>query len=220
MREKPFILGVNGSPNRNGHVSAMLARVLKHAKRYGARVRTAHLADYEILPHSGRLGSKWYREKTRDDMSQLHSLVLKADGIVFASPTHWFSMSSHMKLFIDRLTSLEDFNFLLEGKVVGFVVYGPQGGALNNAMLLMMIASSMGMVIPPYAAVFDEGRGDRWLSREYGLLAKNIVQQIKAGKTLKLNWGYPNESYILSPIELIKKPAKRKRKSRPELKRR
>lgn len=86
----------------------MLATALAEAKKSGASVKTVNLADYKILPHSGKLNPKSYKEKTKDDMAQLQEFVLKADGIIFASPTHWFSSSSLMKLFMDRLTSLED----------------------------------------------------------------------------------------------------------------
>jgi len=98
-REKVFILGVNGSPRKDGRVVKMLEKVLKSAGKRGARVKTIHLVDYKILPHSGRLNQKVYIERTKDDMPYLQRLVLQADGVVFASPTHWFNVSSLMKLF-------------------------------------------------------------------------------------------------------------------------
>lgn len=184
---KPFILLVNGSPRKGVHVSNMLSNVRQCLEKRGAKIKTIHLTNYKILPPDGRLNEKIAIEKTRDDMSKLQRLALRADGIVFATPTHWFNVSSLMKLFLDRLTSLEHYGFLLEGKVAGFLVYGPQGGALNAAMLLVMTANHMGMVIPPYAAIFDEGRGDKWIKKEYDVLAKNILQQIHAWKELQLN---------------------------------
>lgn len=203
--EKPLVLIIQGSPNKNGRVAEMATSVAVALRQYGAETRLIHLTNYKILPHSGKLNPKIFIERTKDDMPALQRLVLKADGIVFATPTHWFNMSSMMKLFIDRLTSLEHYNFLLEGKVAGFVSYGPQGGAVNALMLLIMFASQMGMVIPPYAAVFDEGRKDQWVKKDLSLLAKNMVQQIKAGKDGEINWGYPGAKYKTSPIELIPK---------------
>lgn len=201
--DKPFILGINGSPRKDGHVGRMLALVLQEAEKYGAHTERIDLVDHTILPHDGKLNSEKYQAETADDMPELEKSVLAADGVVFASPTHWFNVSSRMKLFLDRLTSLEDYNFLLEGKVAGFVVYGPQGGALNCAMLMTMVANHMGMVIPPYAAIFDEGRKDDWLDKEYEILAKNMIQQINASKKMQLNLGYPDVVYKRSPIELL-----------------
>lgn len=203
--KKILILGVNGSPNKTGRVAGMLKRAMAAAKRRGARTKLINLCDYKILPHSGKLDRKIYIEKTKDDMPKLQKLVLEADGIIFATPSHWFNMSSLMKLFLDRLTSLEHYNFLMEGKVAGFITYGPQGGALNAAMMLTMTANHMGMAIPPYAAIFDEGRRDRWIAREYDVLAKNMIQQIRAWEKLKLNWGYHDAKYKISPIELLPK---------------
>src|SRR3989338_2403296 len=170
---KPFILGINGSPKKNGTVFVMLKKVLAEAGKRGAKTQIINLADYKILPHSGKLDEKIYIEKTNDDMSKLQELVLHADGIVFATPTHWFNVSSLMKLFLDRLTSLEHYGFLLEGKSAGIVTYGPQGGALNSAMQILMILSQWGMSVPPYACLFDEGRKEKWFEDDLKLLAKN-----------------------------------------------
>lgn len=200
---KPFILGINGSPRKDGKVSEMLDLALGEVKKGGARVQKINLCSYKILPPNGKLDTKKYIENTHDDMPKLQKLVLKADGIIFATPTHWLNMSSLMKLFTDRLTCLEDYNFLMEGKVAGFITYGPQGGAMNAATILTMVANHMGMAIPPYAAIFDEGREDKWLDKEYAVLAKNMINQIRAWKELKLNWGYLDAKYKMSPIELL-----------------
>lgn len=190
---QPFILGINSSPHKNGHTASLLKRAIEEINKLGAATRIVHLTDYKILPHSGQLDPDITIEDTADDMPELQKLVLSADGIIFASPTHWFAPSSLMKLFLDRLTSLEVGGFLLEGKVVGIIAYGPEGGALNNAMLMAMIVNQHGMIVPPYCAIFDEGREDEWLKREYEVLAKNIVQQIETNKKLGLHWGYPEE---------------------------
>lgn len=181
----------------------MLDRALAEMVKLEAEVQRIDLCDYKILPHNGELNPEKYIEDTDDDMPELQKLVLKADGIIFATPTHWLNMSSLMKLFTDRLTSLEDYNFLLEGKAAGFITYGPQGGAMNAAMILTMVANHMGMAVPPYAAIFDEGRNDKWLEKEYAVLAKNMLNQIRAWKELGLNWGYPDAKYKTSPIELL-----------------
>jgi multimeric flavodoxin WrbA len=198
---KPLILGINGSPVKNSKVSKMLAEVLLAAKKRGTTVKQVNLSDYKILPHSGILNEKIYLEKTKDDMQKLQKLILQADGVVFATPTHWFHVSSLMKLFLDRLTSLEHYNFLLEGKVTGFITYAPQGGGVNAAMNMMMITSQMGMLVPPYATVFDEGRNDKWLKPALGLLAKNMLSMIELSK--KSNWDYDKSKYKHSPIELL-----------------
>jgi len=188
----------------------MAKEVLSEARKLGAKVRLVHLANYKILPHSGKLGKRKFIENTKDDMPKLQDLVLQADGIVFATPTHWFNVSSLMKLFVDRLTSLEEYGFLMEGKAAGFITYGPEGGALNPAMLLMITANQMGMAVPPYAAIFDENRNDRWIKKAPQVLAKNMIYYIGAWKGMKINWGFLKEDYEVSPIELLPKKIGRK----------
>jgi multimeric flavodoxin WrbA len=203
-----LILGVNGSPNKKGYVAKLLATAMREAERRGAETKTVHLADFKILPPSGKLNPKVYLETTKDGMPRLQRLVLEADGIIFATPTHWFNMSSLMKIFVDRLTALEDYGFLLEGKAAGVISYGPQGGGFNAALSLAAPLIQMGLSIPPYGLIFDEGRRDGWVNDDLKLLAKNMLLQISAGRELKLNWGYPGEKYEVSPRELLKKKKK------------
>lgn len=198
---RPQILGINGSPNKKGRVGKMLTQSLDEAKRLGAQVESINLADYKILSHSGVLNNKIYLEKTKDDMGKLIKKVLTAEAIIFATPTHWFNVSSLMKLFLDRLTSLEHYNFLLEGKTAGIITYGPQGGGLNSAMNLLMILNQWGMSVPPYGTLFDEGRGEQWMKDDLKLLAHNILKQIEIGR--ETNWGYKNSKYKTRPTELL-----------------
>lgn len=198
--KQPFIIGVNGSPHK-GHTRGLLELVLDEAEKHGAKVKIIDLANHRILLHPGKLNSKKFQDSIKDDMLKLQKDILKADGIIFASPTHWFNMSGLMKIFLDRLTSLEHFGFLLEGKIGGIIAYGPEGGALSNAVIMAMTVNQMGMLIPPYGIIFDEGRKDKWVKNDCRLLGKNIIQQIKV--VGHINWGYPNEKYKTSPTELI-----------------
>ncbi|MEK7212296.1 MAG: flavodoxin family protein [Patescibacteria group bacterium] len=207
-----MIVGLNGSPNKKGRVASMLAQVMREAEKHGTKTRVIHLADQRILPHSGKLNPKTHVENTKDDMPKLQKLVLAADGIIFASPTHWFNVSTPMKAFLDRLTSLEHYGFLLEGKVAGIITYGPQGGALNAALAMLAPLIHMGLSIPPYGLVFDEGRQEKWVKDDLKLLAKNVLLQVKAQKELGLKWGYAHEKYKTSPIELLPANLKKRKK--------
>ncbi len=198
---KPLILGINGSPIKSGRVAKMLNQTLSEIKKLGGEARLVNLSDYKILPHNGILNNKIYLDKTKDDFVKLAKQVLAADAIIFATPTHWFNVSSLMKLFLDRLTSLEHYNFLLEGKTAGIITYGPQGGGLNSAMNLLMIVNQWGMSVPPYGTLFDEGRGDTWMKDDLKLLAHNILKQIENSR--ETNWGYQNSKYKTRPTELL-----------------
>lgn len=190
MFKKPFIVGINGSPHK-GHTRKLLEIAINEANQRGADVEILDLTDFKILPHDGKLDSKNGEDDVKDDFNLISDKILRADGIIFASPTHWFSVSSLMKIFIDRLTDFEEKGFLLEGKVGGFIAYGPQGGALNNAVMMAGVANQMGIIIPPYGFIFDEGRNEDWIEKDCQLLAKNILEQIKISSNSR--WGYEKE---------------------------
>ena len=201
---KPLIVGINGSPHKGkSHTRKLLKLVTDEANRRAVNTKIIDLAELKILPHTGKFNPNKYLDNQEDDMAELTKNLLQADGLVFASPTHWFNMSSLMKIFIDRLTSLEDYGFLLEGKIGGFIAYGPQGGAFNNVSLMSTIANQMGLIIPPYGMIFDEGRKDGWVIKDCKLLAKNMIELIKIGKNSK--WGENTDNYKKSPIEMTKK---------------
>ena len=186
------IAAVCASPKKQGVTDHYLDRFVKSVKKYGATVKKINLYNKPLPLFSGKL-SHARASNVAQSLPRLFPLIkeiARADGLVIATPTHWFGPSSIMKVFIDRLTSLEHYGFLLEGKAAGFITYGPQGGALNNAMQLMTIANQWGMISPPYATVFDEGRKDAWVSRDCALLGKNITQLINVPSKTKFNWGY------------------------------
>lgn len=177
------ILIINASPKRKGHTAVLLEAFAKEIKKKGAKVNWIHLPREKIKAVDGRLGKI-------KNLSHLLKRVLASDGIVIGTPTYWFNVPGVLKNFIDQLTILEESGFLLEGKVAGFIVYSPQGGSTNVLANLALTASHMGMVLPPYALIFDDGRGDKWVKDDIKLLAKNMILQIEVQKKLNISWDY------------------------------
>jgi multimeric flavodoxin WrbA len=194
MASKPYILGINGG-KKEGHVDQLLDICLEEAKKRGAETKKIQLSECSIAPickvskdpeHSDNIG------EGNDGMVEISKEIQRADGIVFATPVHWFGPSSEMKVFIDRLTPFENAGFLLEGKVAGFIVYGNEGGKMNTLMQLSATVNHMGMLIPPYALIYcgEEVRG--WSRDDIPLLAKNMLSLIQSVKKQKINFGYEN----------------------------
>lgn len=63
-----------------------------------------------------------------DQFLSVVETMLKADNIILATPVHWYSLSSHMKVFFDRLSDLilaqKEFGKALYGKKIELVVTG------------------------------------------------------------------------------------------------
>lgn len=181
------ILGINGSPRKEGKTAALLREVLHGAEAAGAQVSMIHLIDYPIRPCLG-----FYSEDPElcnpqtcttgvmeDGMKGLFERLLHVDGVVFASSTYWFGPTGLMKTFLDRLTALENVGKLLDGKVAGFAATCEEMGAYNTIISLMGPLVDMGFVIPPYALVYTTGRGpleeDPEAIRDARRLGRNMV---------------------------------------------
>ena len=104
------ILAVNGSRRKNGNTSSLIQSILAPAAKGGAEAETIFLGDYNIGACTGCEGcaSSWDCV-INDDFAQVIKKIDAAEGIVLASPTYWYSVTSDMKRFIDRCYSLIQF---------------------------------------------------------------------------------------------------------------
>jgi multimeric flavodoxin WrbA len=188
---KPFTLFINGSPRKNGRTVKYLKEVMRGAKKEGAEVKLIHLIDFKILPCLGcySISPKncTFPCKQKDDMEKIYPLLLKAKGIVLGSPSYWFSVSGLVKNFIDRLTSLENNGYLLEGKIFAAVSPAQESGGDEVSHYLISTFNEMGCIIPPFATPFlnEKGRGT-WQKKELEILGRNIVRLVRVIKKAKL----------------------------------
>lgn len=106
-----FILGVGGSPRKNGNSDRMLSTALEAAQGAGAYTKAVFLRG---LSFSSCIGCEACRTAKAcvtldDDMQALYPMVQEADGLILASPAHNYNVSALMKAFIDRLYAFYDF---------------------------------------------------------------------------------------------------------------
>lgn len=202
--QKILVVGVNGSPHKNGTTTKMLKKLLASVKRHGGETRLIHLADCKINPCLGCYseGPKLctYPCKQKDGMQKLYPLLLKADAIVFGTPVYWFNMSGLMKNFIDRLTCMAVGGYLLEGKIgVFFAASKEDEGGRANAVISMAAAMNhFGLLVPPYGILFYPGKEeivkkgkviwDDWVSEDAVKIGANIVQLCRFLKKAKFKW--------------------------------
>jgi multimeric flavodoxin WrbA len=187
-----YIIGVSGG-KKGGRTSGYLKQCLEEASRAGAKTKLVELSDLNILSLAKAAKDPELDTPDKmksDDMGALLKEVQNADGIVFATPVHWFGPSSEMKIFLDRLTPLENAGFLLEGKVSGFIAYGNEEGRVNTLMGLSAATNHMGMFSPPYAMVYLSDEKSSWAEKDIILLAHNMLKLIEAIKKEKLVFGY------------------------------
>jgi len=102
-----LILGILGSPRRQGNSDILLDRALKGAAQAGAEVQKVVLNDLRFRAcqgcndcHEDGCCVQW------DDLTPLYVLLEKADAVIIASPIYFSGLSSQTKLLIDRCQCL------------------------------------------------------------------------------------------------------------------
>lgn len=109
------ILGLYGSPRKEGNTSHLLRELLKGARKNGGQTTEVFLCDQHILPcvadySCARTGTCY----VNDDMRQLYHQLLEHDCIVVAAPIFFYSVNAQTKAFIDRCQALWARKYILK----------------------------------------------------------------------------------------------------------
>lgn len=111
MSPEPQVLGIGGSPRKNGNSDMLLEHVLKGAREDGILTHALQLRDLKFKPCIGC--EKCRKDKICtglvDGMTSVYPGVFQSRGLVLASPTHNYNVTAWMKAFIDRLYCFYDF---------------------------------------------------------------------------------------------------------------
>ncbi|HEX79047.1 MAG TPA: flavodoxin family protein [Dehalococcoidia bacterium] len=101
------VLGIAGSPRRNGNTDLLLAELLKGAADRGAEVETIILNDLKfILCQHCDACHKTGKCKYDDDMQAIYRKLAAADRVVLASPVQFMGVTAQTKAMIDRCQAL------------------------------------------------------------------------------------------------------------------
>jgi multimeric flavodoxin WrbA len=134
------IIALVSSPRRNGNSTLLAQRIADGAKAAGARVEMFNLHRMHIKPCTACDKCHTADDKLcvlKDDMQKLYANILAADGIIYASPIYWFTVSAQLKLVMDRCYALGGpSGYALKGKKMAVALtYGDndpfRSGAVN-----------------------------------------------------------------------------------------
>jgi multimeric flavodoxin WrbA len=130
------VIAINGSSNKHGQTSRLLNQL-----------------DIPI----------YYLQ---DGIEPAYEAILKADVVVFATPTYWFNMSALMKQLIDQME--EGPSYPCEGKAAFFVAVCDEDGGQQAINQMIAPLNHMGFSIPPYASYIynnnmAEKSEDQWM---------------------------------------------------------
>ncbi len=171
------IVGLCGSRVKDGNMEALLEEALSHGKqRHGVETELITLQDKEI---KGCIHCNWCVKKQtegkfcsqNDDMGPIFEKLLKADGIILASPAHFGRLSGLLANMTDRTRVFVHGNHYgrgLKNKIGGALAVGFfRGGGIETTLLsinsvfntLQMIAANSEVYQLGAAAVTSrEGR--------------------------------------------------------------
>ncbi len=142
-----LIVGINGSPNKDGNTAFLLECVLQAAKEKGAKTKIIHVTEVlagQEKPYCDACSSPCDKSCfERTPLEEVFNLLKQADGVVLGSPVYFGTVSAQVKAFWDKTRHLRTERALI-GKVGGAVAVGNSrfGGqettlrALHDIMLI------------------------------------------------------------------------------------
>jgi multimeric flavodoxin WrbA len=95
------VLGIVGSPRKNGNTQFLVNIILEGARQAGAETEMVRLADLNIREcdgcHSCWKGRPCVKD---DDMNGIYEKIAANDVIVFGTPVFWYGPTGLMKTFL------------------------------------------------------------------------------------------------------------------------
>jgi len=137
------ILGVSGSPRKDGNVDKLLQIALKEAARtQNIKTEIVYLRDYKIencnscfaCCTDAALDKEFPCLSFNDDMNLLYPKLAECDGLIIGSPVFFGSVTAQLKAFMDRTEGLlryskSKWKYSLSNKVgAGLAVGGNRNG--------------------------------------------------------------------------------------------
>jgi multimeric flavodoxin WrbA len=152
------ILVLLGSPRKYGNSTTLAKQLMKGVETGGGKIDPYYIHELDIKPCAGcdacRQKGADNCKLHQDDMLELYPKLREADGIVFASPVYWFSVSAQTKLVIDRTYALlgpDGYKALAGKRAAVLLTYEASdpfaAGAVNAIRMFQDIFAYVGMDI-------------------------------------------------------------------------
>ncbi len=118
------IIGIVGSPKKDGNTSYLVETALKSAKSAGADTDIINLGSVNIKPCVACDICKAMGEcGIEDDIKEILEIMMESEGMIIGSPVYFGSVTSQLKILIDRSRPLRG-SFRLKNKVCGAIAVG------------------------------------------------------------------------------------------------
>ena len=120
------ILGISGSPVKNGNNEEAIDYALAKAKKKGFKTEKITLAKQDLKRCIACNQCKKQKGtcSIKDVMEKIRPKLIEADAIIISSPVYFGSISSQTKALFDRTISLRRNNFKLKDKIGAAIAIG------------------------------------------------------------------------------------------------
>lgn len=108
------VLGIIGSPRKNGNTAAMVAAVCNGATAAGHETEIINLTSLNIGGCTACCACKTGKVEfcaVKDDMQKLYPKIVEADCLVLGTPVYMGQMTGQMKNFFDRWYTFMDADY-------------------------------------------------------------------------------------------------------------
>jgi multimeric flavodoxin WrbA len=185
-------IGILGSARKGGNTEFLLDVALEEAQAKGCFTSKIMLRNKAIAPCDGCMGCARTGECViQDDMQEVYKEIREADGIIWASPIYYWSMSGLTKTALDRTFALNFPTLQQAGKIGGLILVAGIRGCVSaaNPFHMYFIYNHM------FAAEFTWGyAGEKGAIKKDAFaikMARTMVRQMHA--LFQANLKYPEE---------------------------
>lgn len=153
------ILGIMCGPRKGGNNEILLREALSGAQEGGAVTELLSLSNMDLQPCDGCLSCR----KTgtchiKDDMGKIHEALLAADGMLWATPVYFDTVTAQAKLVIDRTYALIADSRLTD-KVGGVISVATSVGHLGVWNVFQAFFHAHKMHLADYVYGYSRERG-------------------------------------------------------------
>jgi multimeric flavodoxin WrbA len=178
------IIGIVGSPRKGGNTEILTKETLAAAAAEGVETELISLAGKEIKPCDG---CRQCRDKKidcpiKDDLPPIFHKILKADGLILATPVYFGSATAQLMALIDRVGYWSGaYDRPLENKVGAPLVVARRAGQNFTFAQLIFFFYISGMIIPGttyWTVAFGREKGEVAGDEEGMETARNLGKKM------------------------------------------
>ncbi|MGD0237253.1 MAG: flavodoxin family protein [Syntrophorhabdales bacterium] len=185
-------VGILGSAREGGNTEILLDIALEEARNLGGSTSKITLRDKVIAECDGCMGCAQTGECViQDDMQEVYKQIREADGIIWATPVYYWSMSGLTKIALDRTYALNFPTLQQAGKIGGLIVVAGGRGCMSAANPFLMYFIYNHMFSAEFAYAYAREKAEVKKDTIAVAMARTMVRQMHALFQAGLN--YPRE---------------------------